>query len=307
MTVASSLFRQYDVRGVVGRDLTPEAANALGRAFALLLNERAVPPRVAVSRDNRPSGAVLREALVAGLVTSGVTVVDLGIVPTPVNYWAAHHLDVAAGIQITGSHNPPEYNGFKLGIGAATLHGDDIQHLYALTSAPPLAAHAGAVEHVGVLDRYVDDIVRRTGPLARPIRVVYDCGNGAASVVAPALFGRLGVHGRGLYCESDGTFPNHHPDPTVPENLRDLIAAVRQDGAELGIAFDGDGDRIGVVDEDGAIVWGDRLLILYARDAFTRTGPGQPVIFDVKCSQALPLAIEAAGGRPVMWKTGHSL
>jgi phosphomannomutase/phosphoglucomutase len=163
------------------------------------------------------------------------------------------------------------------------------------------------VREEAVIDRYVDDVVQRIGPLSRPVRCVYDCGNGAGALVAPALFDRLGTRARGLFCESDGTFPNHHPDPTVPENLEDLIAAVHADGAEIGIAFDGDADRIGVVDGRGGIVWGDRILILYARDVLERTGRGQPIIFDVKCSQALPTAIENAGGKPVMWKTGHSL
>ena len=251
---------------------------------------------------------MLRDALVDGLTHAGVDVIDIGVGPTPLNYWALHNLPVAGGIQITGSHNPPEYNGFKLSLGTASIHGEEIQHLGSLAqrSAKP-AITPGGVRHEDIIDAYIDDIVRRTGTLARPIRVVYDCGNGAGSLVAPALFQRLGVQGRGLFCESDGTFPNHHPDPTVPKNLEDLIAAVRADGAELGIAFDGDADRIGVVDDAGHIVWGDRILILYARDVLERTGRGQPIIFDVKCSQALPMAVESAGGKPVMWKTGHSL
>jgi phosphomannomutase / phosphoglucomutase len=261
-----------------------------------------------VSRDNRPSGGALRDALVEGLTKAGMDVIDIGVVPTPLNYWALHHLPVVGGIQITGSHNPPEYNGFKLSIGTASMHGEDIQDLYKLTQSPAEPAGAsGTKREEAVIDRYVDDIARRIGPLARPIRIVYDCGNGAGALVAPQLFKRLGVEGRGLFCESDGTFPNHHPDPTVPENLEGVIAAVKQDGAEIGIAFDGDADRIGVVDENGGIVWGDRILILYARDVLERTGRGQPIIFDVKCSQALPTAVQNAGGIPVMWKTGHSL
>src|SRR6185503_17563832 len=169
------------------------------------------------------------------------------------------------------------------------------------------AKNKGTVSHEEVIDRYVDDVAARTGPLKRKIKIVYDCGNGAGALVAPQLFKKLGVEGRGLFCESDGTFPNHHPDPTVPENLEDIIAAVKQDKAEIGIAFDGDADRIGVVDGDGNIIWGDRVLILYARDVLERTGRGQSIIFDVKCSQALPTAVQNAGGNPVMWKTGHSL
>jgi phosphomannomutase/phosphoglucomutase len=212
------------------------------------------------------------------------------------------------GIQITGSHNPPEYNGFKLSLGKGSMHGSEIQRLYAIIQGgTSTATTKGTVRNEAVIDRYIDDVVRRIGSLARRIRTVYDCGNGAGAVVAPALFEKLGVTGRGLFCESDGTFPNHHPDPTVPKNLEDLIAAVKKDGAEIGIAFDGDADRIGVVDDQGEIVWGDRILILYARDVLARTGAGQPIIFDVKCSQALPDAIQRAGGKPIMWKTGHSL
>jgi phosphomannomutase/phosphoglucomutase len=307
MALAAGIFRQYDIRGIVDRDLTTEAAHAIGIAYASLLAERDVAGAVAVGRDNRPSGPALRDALVEGLTSSGVDVVDIGVVPTPLTYWALHHVGVVGGIQITGSHNPPEYNGFKLSLGTSSLHGDEIQHLYTLATRDERPTGAGIVRDVEVIDRYIDDVVHRIGPLRRPIRIVYDCGNGAGSLVAPALFKRLGVAGRGLFCDSDGTFPNHHPDPTVPENLADIIAAVKADGAEIGIAFDGDADRIGVVDGNGEIVWGDRILILYARDVLERTGRGQSIIFDVKCSQALPMAIEQAGGRPIMWKTGHSL
>jgi phosphomannomutase/phosphoglucomutase len=308
MTLNASIFRQYDIRGVVGRDLTPEVAEAVGRGYAALLDERGLAGDVVVGRDNRPSGEALRDALVRGLTRGGRHVVDIGVVPTPLVYWTLHHEPVAGGIQITGSHNPPEYNGFKVCVGTGSLHGDGIQRLLALALAPDGAApRPGQVRHVTVIARYLDDIVQRIGPLARPIRVVYDCGNGASALVAPQLFARLGVQATGLFTESDGTFPNHHPDPTIPENLADCIAAVVRDGAELGMAFDGDGDRIGVVDRSGRIIWGDHLLILYARDVLARTGTGQPIIFDVKCSQALPDAIRAAQGVPVMWKTGHSL
>ena len=308
MSLNASIFRQYDIRGIVGRDLTPEVAEAIGRGYAALLSERGIAGAVVVGRDNRPSGDALRDALVRGLTASGRDVVDIGVVPTPLMYWTLHHEPVVGGIQITGSHNPPEYNGFKICVGSGSLHGEGIQRLYTLANAPAVDAPAsGDVRHVAVIDRYVDDIVQRTGPLARRMRVVYDCGNGASALVAPQLFARLGLDATGLFTESDGTFPNHHPDPTVPENLEDCIAAVHRDGAELGIAFDGDGDRIGVVDAMGRIIWGDHLLILYARDVLARTGTGQPIIFDVKCSQALSDEIERAGGRAVMWKTGHSL
>ena len=307
MGVSAGIFRQYDIRGIVGADLTVEAATAIGRSYASLMRERSVTGAIVVSRDNRPSGDMLRDALVAGLTSSGVDVVDIGVVPTPLNYWALNNLTVAGGIQITGSHNPPEYNGFKLSMGRSSLHGDEIQHLYQLMQRPINGAKSGRVTSQQVIDRYIDDVVARTGPLPSTMRVVYDCGNGAGALVAPQLMKRLGIQARGLFCESDGTFPNHHPDPTVPENLADLITAVKKDGAQIGIAFDGDADRIGIVDEDGTIIWGDRILIVYARDVLARTGTGQPIIFDVKCSQALTDAIENAGGKPVMWKTGHSL
>jgi phosphomannomutase/phosphoglucomutase len=261
---------------------------------------------------------MLRDALVQGLTEAGVGVVDVGVVPTPLLYWSLHHLPVIGGIQITGSHNPAEYNGFKLSFGTGSLHGEDIQHLLALIrsqAAPtggliggaPKAGPMGMIRHEQVVDRYVADVAARIGRLSRPMKVVYDCGNGAGALVAPQLMKALGLNAIGLFTESDGTFPNHHPDPTVPENLADLVAAVRREGAEIGLAFDGDADRIGMVDGNGRIVWGDHILILYARDVLARTGAGQPIIFDVKCSQALPDEIRKAGGEPIMWKTGHSL
>ncbi len=307
MSISATIFRQYDVRGIVGRDLTEDVAFALGRGFARILADRGIRGAVAVGRDNRPSGTALRDALVRGLTASGYDVVDVGVVPTPLLYWTLHHEPVVAGIQITGSHNPPEYNGFKICIGHGSMHGEEIQALYRTIVDGRVVDGAGTVRHADVIDRYVADIVARTGPLPRRLKVVYDCGNGVGAVVAPQLMAALGVEAIGLFTESDGSFPNHHPDPTVPENLEDLIAAVRAHGADLGVAFDGDADRIGVVDGRGEIIWGDHILILYARDVLARTGAGQPIIFDVKCSQALPDAIRAAGGEPVMWKTGHSL
>ena len=307
MAIAAGIFRQYDIRGIVDADLTVEVARALGGAYAALLRERGVTGAVAVGRDNRPSGDALRDALVDGFSAAGVDVVDIGVVPTPLLYWSLHHLDVIGGIQITGSHNPPEYNGFKLCVGTESLHGHDLQHLLALIRADAAPVGQGSVRHEAVIDRYVADVVARIGPLSRPMKVVYDCGNGAGALVAPQLMAALGLDAVGLFTESDGRFPNHHPDPTVPENLEDLIAAVRREGAEIGLAFDGDADRIGMVDGEGRIVWGDHILILYARDVLARTGRGQPIIFDVKCSQALADEIARAGGTPVMWKTGHSL
>jgi phosphomannomutase / phosphoglucomutase len=311
MAISQTIFRQYDVRGIVGTDLTDEVAYALGRGYAAYLKTKGIVGAVAVGRDNRPSGDALRDALVRGLTECGVDVVDVGVVPTPLLYWALHHEPVVGGIQITGSHNPPEYNGFKMCLGSGSIHGAEIQALYQLILAGSFPSGHGAVTSVAVIDRYVADIAARIGPIRRAdgstIKVVYDCGNGAGALVAPQLMAALGVEAIGLFTESDGTFPNHHPDPTVPENLADCIAAVRSSGAEIGVAFDGDADRIGVVDGTGKIIWGDHILILYARDVLSRTGKGQPIIFDVKCSQALTDEIEKAGGVAVMWKTGHPL
>jgi phosphomannomutase/phosphoglucomutase len=249
----------------------------------------------------------LHPALVAGLLASGIDVVDIGIVPTPLAYWSQHNLDVVGGIQITGSHNPPEYNGFKLGLGTASIFGADIQHLYELAVAGKFPRGKGKLRKEQVIDRYIDDITGRIGKLSRNLKVILDCGNGAGALVAPKLFPKLGIKPRCMFCESDGTFPNHHPDPTVAKNVEALIAAVKKDRADVGIAFDGDADRIGVIDNEGEIIWGDILLIIYARDALARGGKGQSIVFDVKASQALPEAVEKAGGIPVMWKTGHSL
>jgi phosphomannomutase/phosphoglucomutase len=305
--IARGIFRQYDIRGVVGSDLTSETALAVGRGYGTLLGARGIHGSIALGRDNRPSGGELRDALVEGLASAGVGVIDIGVVPTPLMYWSLHHLRVIGGIQITGSHNPAEYNGFKICIGHDSLHGAGIQELYGIIARGAYAGGAGRVRSEAVIDPYVDDIVKRVGKLSRPLKAVIDCGNGVGSVVAEQLFSRLGVDATYLFCDSDGTFPNHHPDPTVVENLQDVIAAVRREQADLGLAFDGDADRIGVVDANGTIIWGDHVLILYARDVLARTGKGQSIIFDVKCSQALPHAITEAGGRPIMWKTGHSL
>ena len=307
MGFSQQIFRQYDVRGVVGDDLTGQTAHALGRAYAAYLAKHDRHGPIAVGRDNRPSSGMLRESLVRALTESGLDVFDIGVVPTPLLYWSLHNLPVGGGIQITGSHNPPEYNGFKLCVGKTSLHGDDIQELYRLILDGRFPAGKGEVQSVPVIDRYVQDIATRVGKLSRPLRIVVDCGNGVGSLVAPQLFDKLGVKWTGLFCDSDGRFPNHHPDPTVVANVQDLIGAVKRTSADIGIAFDGDADRIGVVDGRGEIVWGDYILIVYARDVLKRTGKGQSIIFDVKCSQALSDEITRAGGTPVMWKTGHSL
>ncbi len=305
--LSRSIFREYDIRGVTDTDLTPDAAYAVGRAYAAYIAGKGAAGEVVVSRDNRPSGVALHAELVRGLLESGFDVVDIGIVPTPLSYWAQRTLGVAGGIQITGSHNPPEFNGFKLGLDNHSLHGQDIQDIYEIGAAEKFRDGKGTLRSEEVIERYVADVAERIGQISRPVKCVVDCGNGAGAIVAKRLFDAIGVEPRILFGESDGTFPNHHPDPTVPKNLDDLIEAVHEDKAELGIAFDGDADRIGVVDEDGRIIWGDHILIMYARDVLARTGKGQAIIFDVKCSQALPEEVEKAGGIPQMWKTGHSL
>ena len=307
MKLAREIFREYDIRGVTGKDLTEDVATSVGGAYAAFLAEKGVNGPVAVGRDHRPSGVGLHKALVTGLLASGVEVIDIGVVPTPLAYWSQHNLDVVGGIQITGSHNPPEYNGFKLGLATNSIYGADIQHIYDLAVAGQFPRGKGSLHCEPVIDRYIDDIAGRIGKLSRNLKAVLDCGNGAGGLVVPRLFARLGIEPRYLFCESDGTFPNHHPDPTVPKNLQDLIAAVKKDRADIGIAFDGDADRIGVIDDTGEIIWGDYLLIVYAREVLARTGKGQSIVFDVKASQALPEAVEKAGGVPVMWKTGHSL
>ncbi len=308
MNVPKSIFRQYDVRGIVDKELTPAFARALGRAFASAAWDKVGhAPSVAVGRDNRPSGPGLAEGFRQGVADAGGTAVDVGMLPTPALYFALSALGTDAGCQITGSHNPPEFNGFKMVVAGEAMHGDEILGLWEIIVAERWRSGAGRQASDGsVLGKYKDAIVSRHR-LRRPVRVVADCGNGVGSVIAVPTLQALGAEVTPLFCESDGTFPNHHPDPTVPENLRDLQAAVRRTGAELGIAFDGDADRIGAVDEHGEIIFGDQLLVIYGRDAVRRFGQGTPVIFDVKCSEVLPQALERAGAKPVMWKTGHSL
>ncbi|OYV66343.1 MAG: phosphomannomutase, partial [Gemmatimonadetes bacterium 21-71-4] len=306
MNINGDMFRAYDIRGIAGGDLTDDAAYLVGRAFATYLARERPPGPVVVGRDNRPSGDTLQPALVRGLLDSGRDVVDIGVVPTPVLYWALRKLPVVGGAQVTASHNPREYNGVKLSVDTDALDGERLQDLLAFVRedalVPPARPPAGRRAE-SLLDQYVRDIVARAGRPSCPLRVVMDCGNGTASVVAPALFRTLGVDHTPLFCESDGTFPNHPPDPSVAANLRALSETVRATGADLGVAFDGDADRIGVVDDRGDFVPGDRLLAIYAQEVLDRTGRGQPIVFDVKASRALSEAIRAAGGVPIMWKT----
>lgn len=309
MDVPSFIFRQYDIRGVVDQELTAPIAHAIGRAVTTIARARiGRDPRLAVGRDNRPSGEILARAVRDGVAQAGGTAVDVGMLPTPALYLALHELEVDGGVQVTGSHNPPEFNGFKMVVAGETLHGEDIQEIRRLIESDAADTAVGGLEaDDSMLSRYVEAIVSRNAPIARPVKVVVDCGNGVASLVAETTLTRLGADVVPLFCESDGTFPNHHPDPTVPEYLVDLQEAVRRTGAELGIAFDGDGDRIGAVDENGAIVYGDQLLVVYGRDLAERMGSGHAVIFDVKCSDVLADALRAAELEPVIWKTGHSL
>ena len=306
----AAIFREYDIRGIVGDQLTPEVARAIGQAIATLGWQRlGRAPRLAVGRDNRPSGPGLVHGLLSGIEAVGGHGVDVGELPTPALYFATHVLNVDGGVQVTGSHNPPEFNGFKCVLGGDAVAGADIQDLRRLIEEgrTPGRPGGGRSEDSSILPRYRDAIVQRNGPLPRRIKVVVDCGNGVSSVIAVDALQRLGADVVPLFCQSDGTFPNHHPDPTVVENLRDLQAAVRREKGELGIAFDGDGDRIGAVDEQGRPVFGDQLLVLLGRDLARRMGPGHAVIFDVKCSEVLPRELTRAGLVPTMWKTGHSL
>jgi phosphomannomutase/phosphoglucomutase len=308
MNVPKSIFRQYDVRGLVDRELTPEFAHALGRAFASVATDRlGRPPVIAVGRDNRPSGPALADGVRRGITEAGGTAIDVGTLPTPALYFGVAALETDGGLQVTGSHNPPEFNGFKMVLGGEAFHGEEILELWEIITTERWRSGRGKqTADSSVLQRYREGIISRHR-LERPVRVVVDCGNGAGSLIAVSCLQGLGAEVTPLFCESDGTFPNHHPDPTVPENLRDLQAAVRRGGAELGIAFDGDADRIGAVDETGEIIYGDQLLVVFGRDAVRRFGPGTPVIFDVKSSDVLPAALAAAGAYPVMWRTGHSL
>jgi phosphomannomutase/phosphoglucomutase len=308
MNVPKSIFRQYDVRGLVDEELTPDFARALGRAFTTVAWDRAGhAPVIAVGRDNRPSGPALSQGIRLGIADAGGTAVDVGTLPTPALYFGVSALKTDGGVQVTGSHNPPEFNGFKMVLGGEAFHGEDILALWEIITAERWRSGPGKeTTDNSVLQRYREAIVGRHR-LERRVKVVTDCGNGVGSVIAVSTLQALGAEVTPLFCESDGTFPNHHPDPTVPENLEDLQEAVRRTGAELGIAFDGDADRIGAVDETGQIVWGDQLLVVFGRDAVKRFGSGTPVIFDVKCSEVLPAALREAGAEPVMWKTGHSL
>ena len=305
MQVNASIFKAYDIRGVVPSTINEELAEALGKAFgtrAVAEGEKSV----AVGRDGRLSGPALAAALIRGLAASGVDVIDVGMVTTPMLYFAANTL-CSSGIQVTGSHNPRDYNGFKMVLAGRAIYGDEIQALRQLIEADgsTTAASPGRVTQVDVEAAYCERIVSSI-KLERPIKIVIDSGNGVAGASAPAIFRALGCEVTELFSEVDGNFPNHHPDPSKPENLSDLIRALQTGDAELGLAFDGDGDRLGIVTKDGTNIYPDRQMMLFARDVLSRV-PGGTILFDVKCSQRLAPEIEAAGGVALMYKTGHSL
>jgi phosphomannomutase/phosphoglucomutase len=300
----AEIFKAYDIRGIVGRTLTPEIVTLIGQAIGSEARARA-QTAVAIGRDGRLSGPALSAALAQGLRAAGIDVIDIGMAATPMGYFAAHELGCNSVVMVTGSHNPPDYNGLKMVLGGVTLSGDDIQQLRARIERGDLVKGAGKYSTADVREAYLARIVG-DARLSRPMKIVVDCGNGIAAATAPELFRRLGCEVTPLYCEVDGTFPNHHPDPSKPENLQDVIAALRGSDAELGLAFDGDGDRLGVVTKGGNIINPDRQLMLYADDVLRRN-PGAQIIYDVKCTRRLAPWISARGGKPVMWKTGHSL
>ncbi len=301
-----SLFREYDIRGVVGKDLTGAMAERIGRAFATVGHEKRMR-RVSLGRDGRTSSPMLREGLLRGLMAGGLHVVDIGMCPTPLLYFSVFHLRLDGAVMITGSHNAGEYNGFKLCIGQEAMYGADIQHLRRLVEDERFVDGSGSVIERPLVHEYLAYLKEAFASVdARGRHVVIDCGNGVASLVAKEALEQMGCRVTGLYCEVDGRFPHHHPDPTVVENLHDLMRTVKEVGADVGIGYDGDADRIGAVDEKGNILWGDRLMVIYSRDVLADR-PGSTIISEVKASQSLYDDITRHGGRPIMWKTGHSL
>ncbi len=298
------IFREYDIRGVVDQDLTDEVVRLLGRGFGTYLRHNNAG-RITVGGDVRLSTERFRSALISGLRASGIDVIDVGIVPTPVQYFSMFRLPVEGGVMITGSHNPPDYNGFKLSLNQAPIYGAEIQKIYQIIAGGDFTEGNGKLEKQDLIDDYIR-YIKENIHIKRPLKVVLDSGNGAGALVAHRLFRELGMETIDLFDQPDGTFPNHHPDPTVTANITKLIETVRSEQADLGIGYDGDADRIGIVDEKGDIIWGDRLLIIFGRDVIQRH-PGAKIIFEVKCSQALPEMIRKFGGEPIMWKTGHSL
>ncbi|MFL6659687.1 MAG: phosphomannomutase/phosphoglucomutase, partial [Massilia sp.] len=309
LALSPTIFKAYDIRGVIGSTLDAGVAGKIGQAFgraALAKGENTV----VIGRDGRLSGPELAAALAGGLMAAGVNVIDLGVVATPMVYYATHILKTASGIMVTGSHNPPDYNGFKMVLAGEAIHGSTITALYNdivahESAAAPLHAPSASYRTHDIRAAYLERILGDV-KLARPIKIAVDCGNGVAGAFAGDLFRGMGCEVIELFCEVDGTFPNHHPDPAHPENLQDLIACLQQSDAEIGIAFDGDGDRLGVVTKDGQIIYPDRQMMLFAADVLERN-PGAQILYDVKCTRHLAPWIAKHGGEPLMWKTGHSL
>ncbi|MBV1910969.1 MAG: phosphomannomutase/phosphoglucomutase [Kangiellaceae bacterium] len=302
--ISDSIFRAYDIRGIVGDTLDENIVREIGRAIGSEAFERG-EQRIVVARDGRLSGPSLLEALKSGLVDSGRDVIDIGEVPTPLLYFATHYLDSSSGVVLTGSHNPKDYNGLKIVIAGHTLSGEEITALKKRIDTGNMMKGQGSQESTTVVQDYISQVTSDVA-LTQPLKVAVDCGNGVAGKVAPQLLQALGCEVIGLYCKVDGNFPNHHPDPSKPENLEELIELVKSEKADIGLAFDGDGDRLGVIDSDGNIIWPDRQMMLYSMDVLSRN-PGADIIYDVKCSKHLAKVISSNGGHPIMWKTGHSL
>ncbi|MFA5801778.1 MAG: phosphomannomutase/phosphoglucomutase [Thermoleophilia bacterium] len=303
-SINSHIFREYDVRGLVGKDLDIATVELLGKGYGTYIKSFGYNEAI-IGRDNRPSSAPFRDALISGITSTGCDVIDVGELPTPAFYFSLQEYGKQAGVMITGSHNPPQYNGFKLCRGHGTIYGEEIQKLRSIIEEGVFPAGEGKVAMADPVPAYVEYIAASI-KVEHPLKVVVDAGNGVGGRVAPGLLRQLGCEVVELYCELDGNFPNHFPDPTVPANLEDLIATVAREGADMGVSFDGDADRIGAVTDTGEIIWGDQMMILFARDIL-EFNPGGTIIFEVKCSQALIEDIEAHGGKPLMWKTGHSL
>lgn len=305
-----SIFREYDIRGIAEKDLSEDLARRLGWAFGKKVKQKfsnGHRPKVAVGRDCRHSGKQLAQALIQGVIETGVDVIDIDVCPTPVTYFSVFNLELDGGIMVTGSHNPSDYNGFKICLGKETLHGDEIQALRQdIEKGSPPEGDVGAVTSHSMIAAYIEHLVSNASKSLKPKKIVIDAGNGTASTVAPLLFQKLGAEVVPLFCELDGNFPNHHPDPTEVSNLEDLIQIVKKEKADFGVAFDGDSDRIGLVNENGEIIFGDQIMILLSRQVL-RQNPGATIISEVKSSSRLYQDIEKHGGRALMWKTGHSL
>jgi phosphomannomutase/phosphoglucomutase len=301
----SHIFREYDIRGIFPDELNNDTVLTLGLAIGAYYRDKGAQ-RVSVGRDCRLSSPELSKSLIKGLTESGVSVIDLGMVPTPLLYFSIHNLDVDGGIQITGSHNPPEFNGLKICLGNGSVYGEEIQKIRKIVESSVFKSGNGRIETEDIKPPYIEYLRHNITPGASGSRVVVDAGNGVGGHVACEVYRNMGFEVVPLFCEPDGRFPNHHPDPTIPGNLSTLISRVRDEKADLGIAFDGDADRIGVVDKEGNIIWGDQLMIIFSRDLLSRH-PGAAIIGEVKCSQVLYDDIEAHGGRAIMWKAGHSL